>query len=77
MSTKDLKHAFITVSYKKIKGNLRALYHVRICPVETKNFPFGLSVRRPTLSKDRAEEYAAAVDEYIENWLSFEKEHDK
>ena len=58
----------ITVSYRRVRGVVREVYHVRLAPLETNRFRFGLPVGK-TLSRERADRHAAHVAEYMDSWL--------
>lgn len=59
----------ITVSYRRVKGVVRQVYHVRLAPLETDRFRFGLPIGK-TLSRQRAERHADHVAEYVDAWLA-------
>ena len=61
-----------TVSYLRVRGVLRQVYNVRLAPLETPRFRFGLPLGK-TLSKERAERYADQVAEYVETWLELQR----
>jgi hypothetical protein len=58
----------ITVSYRRVRGVMRQVYNIRLAPLETDRFRFGLPLGK-TLSKERAERYGDQVAEYIGAWL--------
>lgn len=59
----------ITVSYRRVKGLVRQVYHVRLAPLQTDRFRFGLPLGE-TLSRRRAERHADHVAEYVDDWLA-------
>ncbi len=60
-----------TVSYRRVRGKLRQVYNVRLAPLETERFRFGLPLGK-TLSKERADRHIAHVTEYLRDWLDYE-----
>lgn len=66
----EFKHVHLYVSYRRVRGKLRQFYNVRIIPLETDRFRFGLPVAGKTLSRAKAERYAADVDAYLTSWLA-------
>lgn len=48
--------------------------HVRIVPLETKDFRFGLSLEETFIGEDkekRAEEFAIKVQKYLNSWKKY------
>jgi len=58
----------IMVSYRRVRGVVRQIYNIRLVPLETTRFRFGLPLGK-TLSRARAERYIDHVAEYLSAWL--------
>lgn len=65
----------ITVFHKKVRGRLRQFHQLRLCPLETERFRWGLPIGRPSLRKDVIERFKRDVDAYLADALEAELEN--
>lgn len=45
-----------------------AMTHVRVCPLETPRFGFGLELANAFVDRGAADEYARAIQQYLDSW---------
>ena len=64
----SLDDIILTVSYRKVRGKTRQVWNIRLAPLETPRFRFGLPLGK-TLSRERAERYRKEVYQYLKDWL--------
>ena len=54
------------IVYSTCDDNGKPIYYVRICPLETNQFPHGIATSNHFENKKDANEYANLVQEYID-----------